>query len=125
MVVRRDLVLRPPCVIFGERVQNRKARGESFATLSRRYTGQCMILFGVRSPLVVDFEETLRRLERRIEAAVSVNGVPRLLDRGALVDLANFTAKRGEEFIIPAFAPVRRRDLWNQAVGLGLEPCRF
>jgi sugar O-acyltransferase (sialic acid O-acetyltransferase NeuD family) len=82
-----------------------------------------MILFGVRSPLVVDFEETLRRLDQRVAAAVSISGVPRLLDRQALVDLAEFHAESGQEFIVPAFAPLRRQALWDQAVDLGLEPC--
>jgi sugar O-acyltransferase (sialic acid O-acetyltransferase NeuD family) len=82
-----------------------------------------MILFGVRSPLVVDFEETLGRLGRRIEAAISISGEPRLLNREALIELSDFDAKTGEEFIAPAFAPFRRRELWDLAVELGLVPC--
>lgn len=81
-----------------------------------------MILFGVRSPLVVDFEETLHRRSIAIAAAVSIGGLPRLLDRRALVDLADFTATAGDSFLAPAFAPLRRQALWDQAVALGLEP---
>ena len=81
-----------------------------------------MILFGVRSPLVVDFEETLHRRSVSIAAAVSISGLPRLLDRHALVDLADFVPTAGDHFLVAAFAPLRRRALWEQAVALQLEP---
>jgi sugar O-acyltransferase (sialic acid O-acetyltransferase NeuD family) len=77
-------------------------------------------LFGVRSPLVVDVEETLHRLSIDIAAAVSVNGTPRLLDRRRLVDLADFEPPEGAQFIATAFVPARRRALFEQAFGLGL-----
>ena len=80
-----------------------------------------MILFGVRSPLVVDVEETLHRLNISVTAAVSVNGVPRLLDRRQLVDIAAFAAPHGAHFIAAAFAPARRRALIEQAQALGLK----
>ena len=79
-----------------------------------------MILFGVRSPLVVDVEETLWRLEIDVAAAISVNGVPRLLDRRALIDLLDFSPEIGARFIASAFAPARRRALIEQAEALGL-----
>jgi sugar O-acyltransferase (sialic acid O-acetyltransferase NeuD family) len=79
-----------------------------------------MILFGVRSPLVVDVEETLYRLNIAVTAAVSVNGVPRLLDRRRLIDLAEFAVPPGAPFIASAFAPARRRALIEQALELGL-----
>lgn len=79
-----------------------------------------MILFGVRSPLVVDFEETLARCGIAVSAAVSVNGVPRLLDRSHLVELADFTAPPEGRFLAPAFAPMRRAELIAQAEALGL-----
>jgi hypothetical protein len=47
-----------------------------------------MVLFGVRSPLVVDYEETLKRLGISISLAVSVNGTPRLLSECRTVDLS-------------------------------------
>lgn len=81
-----------------------------------------MILFGVRSPIVVDFEETLHRLGTRVDHAVSVNGAPRLFDRRALVELDSFVAPPGGAFVAPAFAPLRRRALWEQAMALGLAP---
>jgi len=79
-----------------------------------------LILFGVRSPLVVDVEETLWRLRIAVTAAVSVNGVPRLLERGRLVDLAEFVPPAGAPFIASAFVPSRRRALIEQAEALGL-----
>ncbi len=81
-----------------------------------------MILFGVRSPLVVDVEETLHRLAIEIVAAVSVNGSPRLVDRSKLVDVADFAAPPGAPFLVTAFAPARRRALVEQALALGLVP---
>lgn len=81
-----------------------------------------MILFGIRSPLVIDYEETLARCGVPLAAAVSISGVPRLLDRRVLVDLADFVAPPGAPFIAPAFAPMRRRELWEQAMALGLAP---
>lgn len=79
-----------------------------------------MILFGVRSPLVVDFEESLARLGQTVSAAVSLDGTPRLLDRSKLVELADFDAPQGGKFIAPAFAPIRRGALIAQAEALGL-----
>lgn len=81
-----------------------------------------MILFGVRSPLVVDFEETLHRLGIEVSAAVSINGAPRTLDRGKLVDLADFVAEPGALFMATAFSPGRRQALCEQACALGLVP---
>lgn len=46
-----------------------------------------MILFGVRSPLVVEYEETCHRLGIVIEMAISVNGLPRLLDQSCVVEM--------------------------------------
>jgi hypothetical protein len=54
-----------------------------------------------------------------VTAAVSVNGVPRLLDRRQLVDIAVFAAPHGAHFIAAAFAPARRRALIEQAQALG------
>lgn len=79
-----------------------------------------MILFGVRSPLTVDFEESLHRLGLELSAGVSVSGVPRLLDRSKLVAIADFDAPQGAPFIACAFSAQRRGELISQAQGLGL-----
>ena len=80
-----------------------------------------MILFGVRSPLVIEFEETLLRLGVRVTAAVSINGVPRLQDRSQLVDLPAFKPAAGDSFIACAFSPRRRAELVRLALSLGLK----
>lgn len=79
-----------------------------------------MILFGTRSPLVVEYEETLIRLGIAVHAAVSVGGAARLVDRRRLVELADFVPPTGAAFIAPAFAPQRRAELIAQAEALGL-----
>lgn len=83
-----------------------------------------MIIFGVRSPLVADLEETLLRLDIAVTAAVSVNGTPRLLDRSRLVDLADFVPEPGAQFTVCAFAPKRRGELIELALSLGLKKAK-
>lgn len=92
----------------------------AFIKLCSSLAGADLILFGVRSPLVADVEETLLRLHIDITAAVSVNGVPRLLDRRRLVDLIDYSPTAGARFIASAFAPPRRQALIAQAEALGL-----
>lgn len=80
-----------------------------------------MILFGVRSPIVVEYEETCSRLRLSVTAAVSVSGVPRLLDTSRLVDWEAFrTAPVDDSFIACAFSPVRRSELSVLAGSIGL-----
>jgi sugar O-acyltransferase (sialic acid O-acetyltransferase NeuD family) len=86
------------------------------------------ILFGVRSPLVVDYEETLHRLDQVPVASVSVNATPRVLDHSRVVqlqelspaDLERLAAQGG--FITCAFASLRRRQLVETALAAGLRP---
>ncbi|MGZ0173722.1 MAG: acetyltransferase [Planctomycetales bacterium] len=79
-----------------------------------------MVLFGVRSPLIVDYEETCKRLGIPISLAVSVNGTPRLLSDCPLVDIAEFDAAGAvDPFVSCAFAPSRRAELMRLAVELG------
>lgn len=79
-----------------------------------------MLLFGVRSPLVVDVEETLHRLQRSVTLAVSVSGVPRLTQTDHIVDLDDFKPKPGEDFLAVAFAPLRREQLVRMATSMSL-----
>ena len=84
-----------------------------------------MIIFGVRSPLVVEYEETCHRLGISITAGVSVNGVPRMLDRSLIVALAEFEHLGStDHFVACAFTPARRAALIEiaQALGLVLAP---
>lgn len=82
-----------------------------------------LVIFGSRSPLVVELEETCLRAGRPVACAVSVAGQPRLLDRRLAVALAAFVPPPGQQGFVPcAFAPARRRVLWEMACALGLDP---
>jgi hypothetical protein len=83
---------------------------------------RAITLVGVRSPMIVDFEETCERAGLQVIAAVkaSPHG-PRLLDRGALVDVVDLTdAHRTARAVVCAFSPIRRRELVAVAVAAGL-----
>lgn len=80
-----------------------------------------MILFGIRSPIVVEHEETCHRLGLAITAAVSVSGAPRLLDVSRIIEWEAFrTAPERDVFIACAFSPMRRRELSDMAQSIGL-----
>ena len=81
-----------------------------------------IVLFGVRSPLTPDYEESCARAGRRIAAAVNISDAPpRLLDRGPLIELdALETAHRDAACIVCAFHPARRRELVAAACDAGL-----
>lgn len=84
-----------------------------------------MILFGVRSPLVVEYEETIHRLGLTVSAAVSIAEPARVQDRSKLVSLDDFDPKAfSDPFVSAAFAPDRRRTLieLGEARGLTLAP---
>ena len=82
-----------------------------------------MILFGVRSPLVVDYEETCHRLGIPITAAIRIEGPSRLVDSSNIVELAEFDpAGTDDRFVACAFSPERRAALMAQALWLGLVP---
>ena len=81
-----------------------------------------IVLFGVRSPLTPDYEESCARAGHRIAAAVNVGDAPpRLLDRGPLVETGALeTAHREAPCIVCAFHPGRRRELVAAALDAGL-----
>jgi len=81
-----------------------------------------IVLFGVRSPLVVDYEETCQRLDLEIAAAVSVSGNPRLQDRSRIVSVEQLVqAPPDAPFITCAFSSTRRRELASLARDAGLQ----
>lgn len=87
--------------------------------------GEFMILFGIRSPIVVEYEETCRRLGLEILMAVSVNGTPRLLARDRIVELADIESQYARHaFLACAFTPSRRTQLiaMGREAGLTLAP---
>lgn len=82
-----------------------------------------VILFAVRSPIVVEYEETCRRLGMKIEAAVSLHPNPRIFDSSTLVDLQDFEPNRScRRFYACAFASNTREKFFGKAIALGLEP---
>jgi sugar O-acyltransferase (sialic acid O-acetyltransferase NeuD family) len=81
-----------------------------------------IIIFGVRSPMVADFEETCDRAGLTIAAAVRASAhPPRLLNRAPLVELADLgDAHRSTRCVVCAFSPLRRRELVGAAIAAGL-----
>ncbi len=73
-----------------------------------------MILFGIRSPITVDYEETCLRLGQEISMGVSVEGAPRCgmpREKVVLLDDFDASAHSGKLFIACAFMPRRRVSL--------------
>lgn len=81
-----------------------------------------VLLVGTRSSLVVDFEETCRRCERDVSAAVSFHDVGRLIDPSKSIAHTDFDADASTSFIPCAFSPDRRQFYFDWAVGKGLSP---
>jgi sugar O-acyltransferase (sialic acid O-acetyltransferase NeuD family) len=77
-------------------------------------------LFGVRSPLTVEYEETCRRAGIAIPFAVSTGGAPRLLADIPVVDLDRLESRHLLTACLAcAFSPKRRRVLIEAAVKAG------
>src|SRR5208282_3990919 len=77
-------------------------------------------LFGVRSPLVVEYEETCQRAGIAIPFAVGVAGAPRLLATALIIGLDDLKPHHLETAcIVCAFSPVQRRALVETAVKAG------
>jgi sugar O-acyltransferase (sialic acid O-acetyltransferase NeuD family) len=81
-----------------------------------------IIIFGVRSPMIADFEETSHRAGLVIIAAVNASSrTPRLLDRTPLVELTDLSdTHRSARSVVCAFSPIRRRELVAAAQAAGL-----
>ena len=81
-----------------------------------------IVLFGTRSPLLPDYEETCQRLGVTIAAAVRVDDLrPRLLDRDIVVDLDVLGEEHADiGFLACAFSPRRREELVAMAHKAGL-----
>lgn len=86
------------------------------------------IIFGCRSPLVVDYEESLARCGLLLNCSVNVEGTPRVLDHSKVVALQQLEAGKLTEaasgFITCAFSADRRRELVFLATEAGLRPAR-
>ena len=79
-----------------------------------------IVLFGVRSPMIADFEETCERAGLTIVAAVKASAA-RARDcwiAGPLVEPAALTAaQRAVRCVVCAFSPMRRRELVDGGAG--------
>ncbi len=86
------------------------------------------ILFGVRSPLVVEYEETLARLEQTPIASVNINNTPRVLDHSRVLEFDSLSQQEREQlaaragFITCAFSSLRRQQLCQIATEAGFHP---
>lgn len=81
-----------------------------------------MLLFGVRSPLIVEFEESCRRASMQVMAAVAVAGAPRIILTERLIELTALTPDdRSIPCLVCAFSPQRRRELVSTAISNGLQ----
>lgn len=82
-----------------------------------------IILFGTKSPLTIDYEETVRRTGITLLAAVSRDDTNRLWRRDKLMSLGDCTARfPGAAFVPCAFAPGNRQSLRDQALEAGFTP---
>jgi sugar O-acyltransferase (sialic acid O-acetyltransferase NeuD family) len=81
-----------------------------------------IVLFGIRSPLLPDYEEICSRLELQIAAAVRADSRrPRILDRRAIIDLSDLDERQQNfPFVACAFYPKRRSELAAMAGEAGL-----
>ena len=81
-----------------------------------------MVLFGAGSPIIVEFEETCRRLGYSVAAAVKNRTGPVYCDR-VVVDVGDLTpALRGLTCFCPMFTPLNRYIAFVEAAALG---CTF
>jgi len=85
---------------------------------------QRVVLFGTRSPLLPDYEETCSRLGLQIAAAVRADARrPRILDRDAMIELSDLDEEyKSLPFVACAFYPKRRGELAAMADEAGLVP---
>lgn len=69
----------------------------------------------------MEYEETLSRLGIAITAAISLAGVPRLMARRHIIDIADFVPAPNALFLSCAFTPKRRAELVAQGRALELQ----
>lgn len=80
-----------------------------------------VVIFGVGSPLVVDFEATLNRAGIALIAAIkNYPGEDFLLDRSKLVGIDSLTQFTRYPFVVPLFTPANRQKAARDALARGL-----
>lgn len=85
------------------------------------HVNQPIVLFGIRSPIVVEFEETCSRRGIEPTAAVDLGGSPRLASDIDVVSIEDFVPMAGTRFYACAFTPARRRALAEQGIAHGMQ----
>ena len=84
------------------------------------------IIFGCRSPLVVDYEESIVRAGFSLLGSISVDGTPRVLDQSKVIPLEQLGSGGlnvdSARFIACAFSSERRRELVEVAEAMRLRP---
>lgn len=78
-----------------------------------------MILFGLRSPIVVDYEIAAERSGKAILYGVSVSGHPRVLSDMEIVEISNIDGAMQGPAMPCAFSPKRRKELARMARDAG------
>lgn len=78
-----------------------------------------MILFGVRTPLAVDYEIAAERQGMQFRVGVSLGGQPRTLMTARIVELTDLTPDDMGPALPCAWAPLRRAELARIAQDLG------
>lgn len=78
-----------------------------------------VIVFGLRSPLVVDYEIAAERSGIALDYGVSVSGSPRVLSDIDVVDFSDLGSRLRGAVIPCAFAPGRRQELAEMALAAG------
>lgn len=82
-----------------------------------------VLLFAVRSPIAVEYEESCHRCGIEIEQSVSLGAAPRVLDLSKVVEIADFDpAASCGKFYACAFASRTRKAFSDRAEALGLQP---
>lgn len=82
-----------------------------------------VLLFAVRSPIAVEYEESCYRCGTKIEQCVSLGATPRILDLSKVVEIEDFDPKAScGRFYTCAFSSRTRKAFSDQAEALGLAP---
>ncbi len=82
---------------------------------------QPIVLFGIRSPIVVEFEETCSRRGITVTAGINLGGSPRLASNIDVISVDDFVPVAGTRFYACAFSPDRRRALVDQGIVRGMQ----
>jgi len=81
--------------------------------------GQALVIFGLRSPIVVDYEIAAERSATTIVYGVSVSGHPRVMSDIRIIDFKDLDGAARFLVLPCAFSPARRAELAAMAIDAG------